>query len=142
MKDHFEELIQTIERNAVDNKATITNVFLWAESWRAEREMNIQHELDRIKKQMKETPYPRYSPLQEFILNEKELEKRDGPIFEHPIPHAVDVNLASELYRANQDSHHCHNTFCAYSSTVGELIEKCVNEGCILKNKEDGKENS
>lgn len=131
MKDHFEELIQTIERNAVDNKATITNVFLWAESWRAEREMDIQHELDRIKKQMKETPYLRYSPLREFVNPE-----------DHPIPHAVDVNLASELYRANQDSHHCHDDFCAYSSTVGKLIEKCEKEGCILKNKEDGKESN
>ena len=32
----FEELISTIERNSVDNKADITNVELWAKSWRSE----------------------------------------------------------------------------------------------------------
>ena len=37
MKDVYEELIRTIEGNAVDNVATITNVKLWAESWRRER---------------------------------------------------------------------------------------------------------
>lgn len=35
-RDIFEDLIQTIERNAVDNKATITNVKVWAKSWREE----------------------------------------------------------------------------------------------------------
>lgn len=35
-RDIIEDLIQTIERNAVDNKATITNVKLWAKSWREE----------------------------------------------------------------------------------------------------------
>lgn len=39
MKDVFEDLIQTIERNAVDNKATIENVKLWADSWRKERDL-------------------------------------------------------------------------------------------------------
>jgi len=138
MKDHFEELIQTIERNAVDNKATITNVFLWAESWRAEREMDIQNELERIKKEYKESPYLRYSPLQEFILNEKELEKKDGPIFEHPIPHAVDPELASKLYRENQHTppaNHfmCVGNNCALSSTVGEKILGCEQRGCQMK---------
>lgn len=38
-KKMFEYLIQTIENNAVDNKATIANVELWAECWR--KEMNI-----------------------------------------------------------------------------------------------------
>jgi hypothetical protein len=32
----FEELIQTIERTAVNNTATISNVKLWAKSWREE----------------------------------------------------------------------------------------------------------
>jgi len=32
----FEELIATIEKNAIDNKAEITNVKLWANSWRKE----------------------------------------------------------------------------------------------------------
>jgi hypothetical protein len=32
----LEELIATIERNAVNNKAEITNVALWASSWREE----------------------------------------------------------------------------------------------------------
>lgn len=32
----FEDLIQTIERNAVDNKSTISDVKLWAKSWREE----------------------------------------------------------------------------------------------------------
>lgn len=35
-RDVFEDLIRTIERNAVDNKTTITNVKLWAKSWREE----------------------------------------------------------------------------------------------------------
>ena len=35
-RDIIEDLIQTIERNAVDNKATISNVELWAKSWREE----------------------------------------------------------------------------------------------------------
>lgn len=39
-RDLFEELIQTIENNAVDNQSTITNVKLWAKSWRKERENN------------------------------------------------------------------------------------------------------
>jgi hypothetical protein len=37
--DTFEKLIQTIEKNAVNNKATILNVALWAKSWRAERKL-------------------------------------------------------------------------------------------------------
>ena len=36
----FEELISTIERNSVDNQATITNVKLWAKSWREEMYSN------------------------------------------------------------------------------------------------------
>jgi hypothetical protein len=32
----FEELIQTIEGTAVNNTATISNVKLWAKSWREE----------------------------------------------------------------------------------------------------------
>lgn len=45
MKDLFEELLQTIERTAVDNKATITNVKLFVDSWRKEREMDIEEQL-------------------------------------------------------------------------------------------------
>ena len=40
-KDLFEEIITTIENNAEDNKATITNVELWAKSWREERELAL-----------------------------------------------------------------------------------------------------
>lgn len=36
MNDIFEELIQTIERNAVDNVTTISDVKLFAKSWREE----------------------------------------------------------------------------------------------------------
>lgn len=36
VEEIFEELIATIERNAIDNKAEITNVKLWADSWRKE----------------------------------------------------------------------------------------------------------
>ena len=49
-RDIIEDLIQTIERNAVDNKATITNVKLWAKSWREElyRERVYSNEYDHI----------------------------------------------------------------------------------------------
>lgn len=40
-KDWFEEIISTIENNAEDNKATISNVKLWAKSWREERELAL-----------------------------------------------------------------------------------------------------
>ena len=40
-KDWFEEIITTIENNSEDNKATITNVELWAKSWREERELAL-----------------------------------------------------------------------------------------------------
>ncbi len=36
-EDVFENLIQTIERTAQNNTVTITNVALWAKSWREER---------------------------------------------------------------------------------------------------------
>lgn len=36
VEEIFEELIATMERNAIDNKAEITNVKLWANSWREE----------------------------------------------------------------------------------------------------------
>jgi len=32
----FDAIIETIERNAIDNKATISNVELWAKQWREE----------------------------------------------------------------------------------------------------------
>ena len=35
-REVFEHLLRTIENNAVDNEATITNVDLWAKSWREE----------------------------------------------------------------------------------------------------------
>ena len=38
----FEDLISTIERNAVDNKITISNVNLWAKSWREEMESKLE----------------------------------------------------------------------------------------------------
>ena len=37
MNDVFEELIQTIERNAVNNTNTIIDVKLWAAVWRERR---------------------------------------------------------------------------------------------------------
>ena len=45
VKKIMEELIKTIENNAVDNTAIITNVSLWAESWRKE----IKHNKDILK---------------------------------------------------------------------------------------------
>lgn len=36
LRDGVGELISTIERNSVDNKAEIHNVKLWAKSWREE----------------------------------------------------------------------------------------------------------
>ncbi len=41
-KDCFEDLITTIENNAIDNKATISNVKLWAKSWREERDLALE----------------------------------------------------------------------------------------------------
>ena len=35
-REVFEDLIQTIERHARDNETTISNVKLWAKSWREE----------------------------------------------------------------------------------------------------------
>ena len=40
-KDWFEEIIRTIENNSEDNKATISNVKLWAKSWREEKEIAL-----------------------------------------------------------------------------------------------------
>jgi hypothetical protein len=36
MENTLEDLVSTIERNSNDNKAEITNVKLWADSWRRE----------------------------------------------------------------------------------------------------------
>ena len=36
MENILEDLVSTIERNCKDNKAEITNVKLWADSWREE----------------------------------------------------------------------------------------------------------
>ncbi len=48
-RDTFEELIETIERNSVDNKVTITNVKLWAKSWRDERKLDEErNEFDNL----------------------------------------------------------------------------------------------
>ncbi len=44
-KDWFEEIIMTIENNAENNKATISNVKLWAKSWREERDLALTVEL-------------------------------------------------------------------------------------------------
>lgn len=41
----FEDLIETIEKNAVNNTATITNVQLWVESWKKELETYISSDL-------------------------------------------------------------------------------------------------
>ena len=35
-REVFEHLLRTIENNARDNEATITNVDLWAQGWREE----------------------------------------------------------------------------------------------------------
>lgn len=39
----LEELIQTIERTAVNNTATISNVKLWAKSWREELRLHSSY---------------------------------------------------------------------------------------------------
>jgi len=36
----FNELIDAIIMNSIDNKSTITNVKLWADSWKKEMEIN------------------------------------------------------------------------------------------------------
>jgi hypothetical protein len=36
MENTLEDLVSTMEKNAIDNKAEITNVKLWANSWREE----------------------------------------------------------------------------------------------------------
>ncbi len=41
MGDTFEELLQTIERNTLDNKIIINNVKLFVKSWRKERELAL-----------------------------------------------------------------------------------------------------
>lgn len=41
MEDTFEDLLQTIERNALDNKMKINNVELFVKSWRKERELTL-----------------------------------------------------------------------------------------------------
>ncbi len=38
----FNRLIKTIEKNAVDNKALIPNVSLWAKFWRKEKEREVK----------------------------------------------------------------------------------------------------
>lgn len=48
MKNILENLIQTIERNAIDNKATIHNVQLWAASWRAEMQTEQKLNIDGV----------------------------------------------------------------------------------------------
>ena len=46
VEEIFEELIATMERNAIDNKADITNVKLWANSWREElRQFGVSRQL-------------------------------------------------------------------------------------------------
>ncbi len=45
MESILERLIQTIEKNAIDNKATITDVKLWAKSWR--NEMQTEQKLNK-----------------------------------------------------------------------------------------------
>jgi len=48
MKNILANLIQTIERNAIDNKATIHNVQLWAASWRAEMQTEQKLNIDGV----------------------------------------------------------------------------------------------
>lgn len=48
MKNILENLIQTIERNAIDNKATIHNVQLWAASWRNEMQTEQKLNIDGV----------------------------------------------------------------------------------------------
>ena len=68
MKNVLENLVSTVEQNAIDNKAEITNVKLWANSWRIEftnkieeliqeTELTEYHEslrLESIKNQLKQ----------------------------------------------------------------------------------------
>ncbi len=48
MKNIFEDLIQTIERSAIDNKVTIHNVKLWAASWRYEMQTEQKLNIDGV----------------------------------------------------------------------------------------------
>lgn len=45
MRDLFEELLNTLENNALDNKITITDVKNFVRSWREERESDIEEQL-------------------------------------------------------------------------------------------------
>lgn len=51
----FEDLISTIEKNSVDNKATIENVKLWANSWRDEMDATLK--IEKNKKEIKDGFY-------------------------------------------------------------------------------------
>lgn len=54
MEELFEELIQTIERHTVNNSITITNVSLWAKSWRREMQ-DLKQALEMEKQQVAES---------------------------------------------------------------------------------------
>ena len=45
MRDLFDELLETIEKNAVDNKLTITNVEVFLKSWREEIKLENKYNL-------------------------------------------------------------------------------------------------
>lgn len=58
MENTLEDLVSTIERNAIDNKAEITNVPLWANSWREDFKEKLElliaeSELDEYDAEMK-----------------------------------------------------------------------------------------
>lgn len=49
----FEELIQTIERNAIDNQANIIDVKFWAKSWRDEMQLHKEIESEKNQNETK-----------------------------------------------------------------------------------------
>ena len=51
-KEVLENLISTIEKNSTDNKAIITNVDLWAKSWREELNQVNDSVLDEVAKKL------------------------------------------------------------------------------------------
>lgn len=51
----FENLILTIEKNSINNKATIENVKLWADSWRDEMDAILK--IENNKKEIKDGFY-------------------------------------------------------------------------------------
>jgi hypothetical protein len=75
MKNIFEDLIQTIERNAVNNHATITNVKLWADSWRyemqTEQKLNIDGVMQALTDKISKQAHDYADANDEYYLSKK-----------------------------------------------------------------------